>query len=203
MLEERGTPAPESRLPQVHAREIVGVIEKITQTQQRLGDKSDDWVATVLFDETYAQRDGAIERLDNPSFVPKTTSEWVVSGPQIGVGTPFYQSCNTKCQTHRAFSDIDVTEIDDGFLPRSVYRPDNKNEFEAGIPKYNDKPATQFYRFSTRRFVATNTERTVPSVVLPPNVTHINVLLSLMFNSDLDVVTFAACTASLLSLIHI
>ena len=133
MLEERGTPPRESRLPQVHAREIIAVIEKITQTPQRLGDISEDWVATVLFDETYAQRDGAIKRMDNPSFVPDSTRDWVVSGPQIGVGTPFHQSCNTKCQTHRAFSDIDTTEIAEDFLPRSIYRPDDKSEFESGL----------------------------------------------------------------------
>ncbi len=125
LLEETGTPSLEARLPQVHARQIIGVIQKITASPRRLSDLDGDYFPTQMLNEVNAQQDGAITREDDPSFPPTTPDEWVVSGPHFFVGTPFNKTPNTVCQTHRAYGDIDLTEIGEDYLPRAVFRPGN------------------------------------------------------------------------------
>jgi hypothetical protein len=81
MFEETGTPHTEARLPQVHSREIVDVFQRFVTARKRLADLGSGWMAMVMFDETYAQRDGIITRQDNPTFEPAGAEDWVLSGP--------------------------------------------------------------------------------------------------------------------------
>jgi len=149
LLENAGTAAIEARLPQVHSREIIGVIQKIIQTPMRLKDLQGQYFATVMFDETYAQRDGFITRQDDPSFQPSNSEEWVLSGPHFYVGTPFNKTCRIACTHNNAYDDIDLTGIPEEYLPRAVYRPGDADEYRGAYseavaewPQVTDSPFT-------------------------------------------------------------
>ena len=78
-----------------------------------------------MFDETYAQRDGIITRCERPTYQPSTPEELILTGPLFQIGAPWIKSSNTVCTTQRAYSEVDLTEISNSFLPRAVYRPGN------------------------------------------------------------------------------
>ena len=123
LLEDVNTSPQRTRLPLVHAREIVDVIRRITAAPGRLADLAGHYYSTVMFDETYSQRDGIVTRQDAPSFQPTVPDEWVVSGPHFFVGTPLAKSPRMKCDSKGAYDDIDLTEIGEDYMPRAVYRP--------------------------------------------------------------------------------
>ena len=127
LFEDADTPALAARLPQVHSQEILHVLEHFVAVDRRLGDLQGEYFATVMFDETYAQRDGIITRQDNPSYQPTTADEWVISGPHFYVGTPLNKSPRSQCTANTHYDDIDLTEIPEDYLPRAVYRPGNRD----------------------------------------------------------------------------
>ncbi|MDZ7697745.1 MAG: hypothetical protein U5R49_12760 [Deltaproteobacteria bacterium] len=73
LLEEGEVSAIEGRLPQIHGRELLGVLQKMAQTPKRLRDLQGEYFSTQMFNETHSQRDGQITRQDAPSFQPKNT----------------------------------------------------------------------------------------------------------------------------------
>ena len=62
LYDETGTDALEARLPALHARQLTDVLEKFAAQSRRLGDLKGQYFSTVMFDKTYAQRDGIIKR---------------------------------------------------------------------------------------------------------------------------------------------
>ncbi|MEC4883578.1 MAG: hypothetical protein SAL70_19945 [Scytonema sp. PMC 1070.18] len=203
LLEDSTVPIIETRLPQVHARQLVTVIEKISQSPKWLPELEGKYFATELFHESNSQRDGILTRQDNPSFQPQNTSEWVVSGPHFYVGTPLNKTPRPVCQSKGAYDDIDLTVIPEDYLPRAVYRPGNKEgdrtAFDAAIPIWENTEVTAHYRFVNRIMASLSTERTLISAIIPPGVTHIHAVCSTKFQKTFDLVGFAAESASIIS----
>lgn len=140
LLEDADTPPTQSRLLQIHAQEIVAVVERITRAPERLGDSKGQFYATQIFNEVLSQRDGSISREDSPSFVPEATDEWVISGPHFFVATPFNRTARTNCTHNNAYDDIDLTDIPENYVPRAVYRPGDRSgrldTFQEKIPRW-------------------------------------------------------------------
>jgi hypothetical protein len=201
LIEAPGTAAIESRLPQVHSKSIVEVIARITECDKRLSSLKDAHYSTVMFDETYSQRDGIITRQDSPSYQPEHSSEWVLSGPHFFVGNPFNRTARRSCTHNNAYDDVDLTSIDEAFLPRSVYRPgDSQNDlttYQTRIPNWNNSPVTECYRYVNREMVSIGTERSLISAVIPPGVSQIHVVFSVVFSSLRALALYSASTFSI------
>ncbi|MGA1369895.1 MAG: hypothetical protein ACO394_15440, partial [Blastocatellia bacterium] len=202
LLEEPGTPASEARLPQVHSREIIGVIRKITEAPRRLMDLEGEYYSTEMFHESNAQRDGIITRQDSPSYQPASAADWVLSGPHFFVGTPFNRTARTNCTHNNAYDDIDLTEIGEDFVPRASYRPGNKSgelaEFNSKIPCWPDnEPITRKYRHVNREMISISTERTLISMIAPPGATQINTVFSIIFANNSQLLRYNSTTNSI------
>lgn len=127
LLDEEGTPYNRARLPQVHSKQILKVLEKFANAPVRLGDLQDEYHATVMIDETYGQRDGIITRMESPSFQPQNADEWVISGPHFYVGNPFTKTARSVCKEKSDYDVVDLGNIPSDYLPRAVYRPGNED----------------------------------------------------------------------------
>src|SRR5690606_24881487 len=62
LYDEPGTPPRQARLPAVHSRELVSVLEKFSHAPRRLGDLGNDIYCTQHWNESIGQRDGTIRR---------------------------------------------------------------------------------------------------------------------------------------------
>ena len=176
LYDEPGTPALEARLPVVHSEEILRVLEKFAAQPRKLGDLKDEYFATVMFDETYAQRDGTIKR---ETRQPKHPGEWILQGPHFHVGTPFNKTPNEGCKSKGDYTAIDLTAIPDDFLPRTNYVPAcDAEEYRRRTPKWRGRPVTEFYRYANRRAISPTGERTLVPFVLPKEAGHIDGVLS-------------------------
>lgn len=124
LYDEAGTPPRRARLPALHAGALSSVLTKLAAYPRRLADLGDDYFSTVMFDETYAQRDGTISRrpVGDNGFV-SSPEDWVLSGPHFYVASPHKQTPKRISETNRAYDLIDLEAIPDDYLPRTNYRP--------------------------------------------------------------------------------
>ena len=204
LLEDASTPPTHSRLPQIHAESVLSVLRKFVQVGRRLSDNPQGFFATVMFDESQAQREGLITRHESPSFQPKSPVEWIISGPHFHVGVPFNKSPRVNCTTKGSYDDIDLCSLDSDFIPRAVYAPgDAKGDtqrYADKIPKWGEtkQPITNFFRFASRRMISKGAERGLVPTLIPKSCTHINGVFSLACTDVRDTVLFAGSACSIL-----
>ncbi|MBK6809962.1 MAG: hypothetical protein IPG81_13880 [Sandaracinaceae bacterium] len=98
LYDRPGTSALEARLPVVHSREILDVLQRFVKAPRKLADLGDNYFATEHFHETNQQQDGTIAR---ETRFPKDVNEWVVSGPHFYVGNPFNKTRTRAAATTR------------------------------------------------------------------------------------------------------
>ena len=174
-----GTPAQQARLPAVHSRELVSVLEKFARIPRQLGDLQDDYFTTVCFDETYAQRDGTIRRA---TVFAESPADFVVSGPHFFIGNPLNKSPSTVCTQNSHYDVLDLEPLPDDYLPRTNYLPAcNPATYVARLPRVSwveegereAKPVTSYYRHINRRDVSQSNERTMIPAIAPIGAAHI------------------------------
>lgn len=124
LYDEAGTPQRRARLPALHAGALSSVLAKLAAYPHRLADLGDDYFSTVMFDETYAQRDGTISRrpVGDNGFVT-SPADWVLSGPHFFLANPFNKTPRAVCTANGHYDPIDLETIPDDYLPRTNYRP--------------------------------------------------------------------------------
>jgi hypothetical protein len=198
IYDEEGTPPMQARLPAIHAQPIIDVLRKFADQPQRLGELRDEYFATVMFDETYAQRDGTIRR---DTQFPADAGQWVLSGPHFYVGNPFNKTPRENCNTHKAYDNLDLTTLPADYLPRTNYVPDcPPAEYRRRTPKVpwgDQQPVTGFYRLVSRRQLSQSGERTLISTVLPKGAAHIHPVISTTFSSNSLLISFLSLTHSI------
>lgn len=204
LLEHSKIPILATRLPQIHAHQLITGIEKINNAPKWLPSLKGKYSGTVMFEEKSSQRDGVLTCQKHPSFQPKDTSEWVLSGSHFYVGTPFNKTARSNCNHNKAYDDVDLTIINPNYLPRAIYHPGDREgcttNFNAKIPKLAEfEYVTKFYRFVNRKMVDSGTERTFSTAIMPLGVTHIDGVFSVTFEDCKDLVGFASCSFALLS----
>jgi hypothetical protein len=179
LYDEEGTPPREARISEVHSQEILKVLRRFTEQPRRLGDNESEYKSTVMFDETYAQRDGIIER--DTQFID-STHNWVLSGPHFFVGTPIYQTPQEKCTEKNHYDSVDLSCISENYLPRTNYVPAcERSEYRSHTPTVpwsnengESEPVTSFYRLAFRAMIGPQSARTLIGTVIPPGPGHIN-----------------------------
>ena len=137
LYDEPGTPPRRARLPALHAGKLTAVLEKLATYPRRLADLGDDYFSTVIFDETYSQRDGTLTRnRDNSAPYAITPTDLILSGPMFHVANPLFQTPKAVCGTNRAYDGLRLEVLPDNYLPRSNYQPmDDRTEYIRRTPQ--------------------------------------------------------------------
>ena len=194
LYDEAGTPPRRARLPALHAGLLSSVLVKLAACPRRLADLGDDYFPTVMFDETYSQRDGTlIRQADRTSPFATTPEDLVLSGPHFNVGLPFAKTPRAICSEKGHYDMLDLESLPDDYLPRSNYLPmQDRTEFSRHIPRVSwlkfdevlSNPVTNYYRLVSRFMLSQAGERTLVSTIAMPNLNHINTCLSIAFRDQ-------------------
>ena len=185
LYDPEGTPPLQARLPTLHARSLVSVLEKFAAYPHRLGNLQGEYFSTVMWDETNAvKRDGTIRR---ETGFPRSSKQWVLSGPHFYVGNPFYKTPRAVCTEKAHYDVLDLTELPADYLPRTPK-----------VPWRDRKPVTKFYRVVYRKMLSQSGERTLIAAILPPQTTHIDGCFSIAFGDIHLLSSFAGLCISLL-----
>jgi hypothetical protein len=183
------TPAAQARLPAIHSRELVSVLEKFARVPRRLGDLKDDYFTTVCFDETYAQRDGTIRR--DTGFVA-SPADFVLSGPHFFIGNPLNKTPRAVCTQNSHYDVLDLEHLPDDYLPRANYRPAcDARIYAERVPRVSwvdegeseARTATSYFQMLHRRMLSQSGERTLIATIIPRGATSINTCVATTFKS--------------------
>ncbi|WP_028492404.1 class I SAM-dependent DNA methyltransferase [Thioalkalivibrio sp. ALE19] len=203
LYDDPDTDALEARLPALHARPLVAVLEKFAAQPRRLGDLKGEYFSTVMFDETYAQRDGTIRR---ETRFPDAPGDWILSGPHFFVGTPYYKTPRAVCTQNSHYDQIDLQAIPDDYLPRTNYVPAcTPDEYRARTPvvpwtepgETAPRRVTDYYRFLSREMLSQSGERTIIGTLTPPGVGNVHTCIQQVFKRQTDLVEFLIGAVSL------
>lgn len=198
LYDDEGTPALKARLPIVHSVQIVDALRRFTSPERRLGELSENYHPTVMWDETGRVRDGTIHR---QTQFASSAEHWVLSGPHLSVGSLIHQTPKNVCETHRAYDRIDLGEIPDSYLPRTNYLPRcDLTTYRNRLPKVPwdpNQPVTEFYRLFARRQLNQAGERTLLCAIAPKDVGHIHPVISLTFRNSMEMIGFVGYCCSL------
>lgn len=198
LYDTEGTPPLQARLPALHSKELVNVLRKFAEQPKRLGDLQGEYFATVMFDETYAQRDGTIRR---ETRFPESSGEWVLSGPHFFVGNPFYKTPRRQCRLNSDYDVLDLTELPDDYLPRTNYVPAcDLDEYLRRTPRVSwgdNEPVTRFYTFANREMIGPAAERTLIPIIITKDVGHVNTTLATCFEDYEHLLDYYSLTLSI------
>ncbi len=188
------TPSAEARLPALHTKQLLTVIDKFARYPHRLGDTEDTCRTTVMWDETNSvKKDKTIRR---ETQFPDFAGNLVLSGPHINIGNPLSKTPRDPCVLRSDYDTLDLTHLPNGYLPRTNYVPDcPDSDYKGRIPDAPWLPeakVTQFFRVAYRAMLCSTNERTLFGAIVPKESAHINGLQTTAFNSTVDMVMSAA-----------
>ncbi|HFO1139535.1 TPA: class I SAM-dependent DNA methyltransferase [Pseudomonas aeruginosa] len=206
LYDEPGTPASQARLPAVHSRELVSVLEKFAHAPRRLGDLGDDIYCTQHWNESIGQSDGTIRRRSTgeQGFV-RHPSEFVLSGPHFFVGNPLSKTPRAVCTEKGHYDILDLETLPEDYLPRSNYLPAcDAIEYVRRVPRVSwveegereAKPVTGYYRLTARTMVSPSAERTLIQSIIPKEMAHIDLGFSIAVREQGLVPLFNALNSS-------
>jgi hypothetical protein len=196
LYDPEGTHALQARLPALHSRELVQVLEKFAAQPRKLGDLQGEYFSTEMWHETNSQNDGTIRR---ETKFPDTSEEWILSGPHFFVGNPLYKTPRTECTKNADYDILDLTDLPDDYLPRTNYVPAcSKEEYERRTPKvpWDGRLVTEYYRFVNREMIGPSAERTFISTIIPPRVGHVHTTFSSIFRKNTSLLDYFSFSVS-------
>lgn len=203
LYDGRDTNYLEARLPMLHSIELLKVLNIFENQKSKLADISGDYHSTVMFDETYAQKDKIIVR--NTTF-PQKLNDLILSGPHFFVANLFHQTPKEVCETNKAYSKIDLTFIFEKYLSRTNYIPllDEKSYLDkiGSVPwiekqESSSRKVTDYFRLVHRAMLSQSGERTLISALVPKNIGHMNGVRSYIFRNVDNLIAQASLTFSL------
>ncbi len=177
----------EAKLPAVHSRSSLGVMEKLASYPRKVRDL--EYMSHAMWHETNAQKDGTIQRA---TCFPASGEEIIYSGPHFFVGNPFYKTPNPGCRTKADYSVLDLTTLPADYRPRCNYVPAcSKEEYTRRIPRLawdNNTPITDKYRVVFREMIGPAGERTLIPAIVPPGAAYIHTITAGVFGTKKDLV---------------
>lgn len=192
-----GTPYNEAKLPSVHARQLLTVLQKISDYPSRLSTMKEEYYATEMWQETKSQTDNILKKF---LTFPPTIDQLILSGPYIYVGNPISKSPRIICNTKADYDVVDLTVSPTDYLPRTRFIPVcSATEYYSRIPNvpWNNKKVSLYYRLVFKRRLNQAGERTLLSCIQAPGVAHIHVLTSMVFENVYSLLGTYVSTLSL------
>jgi hypothetical protein len=103
-----------------------------------------------------------------------------------------YQTPNDGCRNPRDYSPIDLTAIDESFIPLSVFWPNiSRSEYFRHVGEWNGRPVTDYFRVAARKMIDPTGGRTLFATIIPPHVGHIHACFSILMNNFSDLIKLA------------
>lgn len=194
----------ETKLVSIHASEILHILCAFGQFPHKVSDF--EQIISEGLNETTSVDKGIIRR--NTIFPCISNLELVYSGPHIFVGNPLYKTPRSVCKLNSDYDVIDLTKIDEEYVPRTNYTPVVSNwqlrSIINGFPiGYDSDGKTtyddwlSYYKMGFRRMIGSDSERSLSGGILMPNCMNIGGVVTSTFK-DLDkLLEFAGLTSSL------
>lgn len=156
---------------------------------------SSKFVLSEMYHETESAKKGFIR---SHSTVPEKPKDVILSGSHVGISTPFYQTARANSSSKMAFDIIDLEQVKPDFFPRTKFIVGNEG-FIHPILTWSDKSSLSQFRLITKYQISSSMERPLITAIIPPEVKHLQTLISIAFDSHRELMS---CVAQFSSLIY-
>jgi hypothetical protein len=184
-----------AKIPSLFSNELLRILKKLANQKLKL-DSLGEASFTICFDETAAQRVGAItKRVEVPISIDKI----VVSGPNIGNANPLAKQARQNATNSSHYEVLDLCAQSDNVLPRTVLQPDNNYRSRIPLIAVGGKTISvdSVCRAAVARALDLETERTLRSCILPPGPTHIDGIFAACYANPRNAVQVSGVLSSL------
>ena len=202
-LFDSGSSWTDTKLVSVHSMEILNVLRKLSHQSLTISDCN--VVFAAGFHETNDVDRGIIRR--NTKIPNYDDLEMIMSGPHIYLANPIYKTPRSRCLLNSDYDSIDLSAESDPVIRTNYVPATTKEEFKKsfrGLPIgqsihgetiYSDWFSS--YKLAFREMVGSTSERTFSGAIIPPGISHIYKLVSLLFPSQDQMIEFAGLSFSL------
>lgn len=182
----------QAKLPVLHARQIVNVIECFLTTPQKIYALGENVITSLMWDETNAQKDGTIQR---DVHFTNELNQVIYSGPHIGVCNPIFKCSRSECRLNSDYDNIDLMNIPEDYLQRINYLPGcSLDDYWKKVSETSSgEKITMHYRLILRKMLNITGERTLIGGIVPPFTAHTNGLIGIDV-ADIDTLLLLAGT---------
>lgn len=201
---EDGTTGDCAKLVSLHNREIIKVIDKISEFPNHVYNKKN--ICTTCFDESGAQKEGiTIRETKIPS---DDLYEMIYSGPHFHVANPIYKTPRKQCVLNSDYDNIDLSLIECDYKQRTNYIPNiplqdyiqiikgfDCGQNQTGSPIYQNY--FDYYKIGFRAMLSIEGERSLICAVLRSKTAHINGVISISFLDRYNTVDMAGLCSSI------
>ena len=186
----------QAKLPQLHAKQLLEVLECFVQQKRYLSMLGDDIFTSQCWNETNSQEDGTMKL---EIGFPVNSEEVIYSGAHIGIANPYFKTTRRQCRNHRDYDSVDLENIPEDYLIRTKYQPDcSAEEYRRRTPDLPWGPKiTDEYRLINREMVSCSNERALTCAIAACGLGHVHAIFSVSLKNSVDMVCLAACEASL------
>lgn len=185
-----------AKLPAIHAKQLIHIIEKFANINEKLSELDCYTYTSQMWDETHSVDNGVIKA--KVEF-PLKISDTILQGPHISNSNPLFQSARRDSKSKASFDYIDLENIKEmkTYLPRTKFSPNSNNYYEK-IPKIkNGKKYTDVYRLAFRKMLSPQSLSTLMSAIIPPKVSHTNSIYSIYIEDYHKLLLFSSLTSSI------
>ena len=193
-----------TKLVSIHSSKIISVIEKLGQFEGNIKELenriSEGWHETTDVNEGNIRRETRFPNLEQ--------FEMVYSGPHFFVSNPLYKSPKEVCHNHHEYDTIDPLLIDEEYLPRTNFVPQNVmagyTSNVKGFRVVNNSSGTDsytdwlnYYKVGFRNMLSQTGERTLTVALFPPKSSHIHGVISIIFKNANNLIEVLGLTSSI------
>lgn len=172
-----------ARLPVIHAREVIEVLECLNKQRYRVADFGEAVYTTECWHETNAQKDGTIRA--EVSF-PESIQTTILSGAHINVANPYFQTTRRIYKVNSDYDRVDLTDMPGNYLIRSKYQPGySMEEYQLRAPVTPWKESyLSLYRIVNREMVGCLSERTLAACIIPPGIAYVHTIFGIAYQDE-------------------
>jgi hypothetical protein len=194
-----------AKLVTVHSSSVISVLEKLSKFKNSI--KNYQSKITEGWHETNDVDAGIIKR--STQFPDISKNQLVYSGPHFYVANPVYKTPTEQCLLNSDYNIVSHVQTSEDFVARTNYIPNNNTEnfaslingFKTGEKDLDGNDVhdkwIDYYKVGFRKMLSQAGERTLNPSILPPNTTHTNGVVSIIFSDNNNLIELSAITASI------
>mgnify|MGYP001036879023 CR=1 FL=1 len=192
---EGGAEWSSCKMVSFHTNEMTNIVRTLSEFPSKVIDY------TYLTEECHHQTN-AVKKFKvlkkETKYAEIDKYELIYSGPHFYVSQPIYKIPREKCTEKGHYDVVDLTAIREKFSPRSNYIPSKDlNKFLSSMPKFKGEPWVEKYKLGFSKMLNLEGERTLQGAILAPKVSHINGLISVVFENETDLIEFCGLSSSI------
>jgi len=177
-----------TKLVSIYSLKIISILRKLSEMSMKVSDSNP--FITVGWDETNDLNKGKIIR---DTKVPNLQDfEVVYSGPHIFNSTAFYKCPRERCIEKADYDIIQLNDIDDDFFPRTNY------SIVKDLLTKENRQWIHSWKLGFRKMLNQTADHTLNSGILVNKSSHINGVISAVFDKQEDLIELAGLSSSLI-----